>query len=115
MQLWTSLFQNNFEGGGGKTLGSSKAIKLAEYFVSNNPLLKALIAAVWLRTFQKTPLLTWHQYWPEYRTKNFTIWYKKRISYDPYIQHFFCLWETYWKVLFLCLFTADPHFRSILV
>lgn len=46
MQLWTSLFQNNFEGGGGKTLGSSKAIKLAEYFVSNNPLLKALIAAV---------------------------------------------------------------------
>ena len=33
-------------GGGGKTLGSSKAIKLAEYFVSNNPLLKALIAAV---------------------------------------------------------------------
>lgn len=35
-----------FRGGGGKTLGSSKAIKLAEYFVSNNPLLKALIAAV---------------------------------------------------------------------
>ena len=35
-----------FRGRGGKTLGSSKAIKLAEYFVSNNPLLKALIATV---------------------------------------------------------------------